>query len=255
MRVATWNVNSVKARKERLLAWLGRAQPDVLCLQELKLEDHLFPREELEQAGYVAAVHGQKTYNGVAILARKPLEHVRTGFGDGVEDPQARLLRARVEGIEICSLYVPNGAAVGSDKFAYKLQWLDRLRALLEREHDPTHELVLCGDLNIAPDDRDVARPDEWSGSVLCAPEVRAAFAGLLQWGLEDCLRKHHPDGGVYSWWDYQQLGFPKNNGLRIDHILATRALAARCAHAFVDRNERKGKLPSDHAPVVAEFD
>jgi exodeoxyribonuclease-3 len=255
MKIATWNVNSINARKERLLAWLAQHTPDVLCLQETKVEDAAFPHEDIERAGYRAVAHGQKTYNGVAILSRVPLEQVRIGLDDGVDDPQARLIAARAESVEVLCAYVPNGGEPGSDKFAYKLAWLERLAAHLQRRYDRAAPLVLCGDLNIAPDERDVARPEEWNDSVLCAPEARAGLAKLLAWGLTDCFRQHHPEPGLYSWWDYRQLGFPKNNGLRIDHILATKPLAERCRSASIDREQRKGKLPSDHAPVIAEFD
>ena len=258
MKIATWNVNSVKARKERLLAFLARHAPDVLCLQELKLEAAAFPHDEVRQAGYHAVVHGQKTYNGVAILARSEPTDVAIGFADGDPDPQARVIAATVsfdgQPLRVLSLYVPNGSEPGSDKFAYKLAWLERLLAHLQRTYKPSDLLVLCGDLNIAPDDRDVARPDEWAQTVLCVPEVRALFQRLLAFGLVDCVRKHHPEGGLYSWWDYRQLGFPKNNGLRIDHVLATAKLAERCRSVQVDRDERKGKLPSDHAPVIIEL-
>jgi exodeoxyribonuclease-3 len=255
MKIATWNVNSIKARKDRLLAWLPQHAPDVLCLQELKLDDASFPRDELQQAGYHAVVHGQKTYNGVAILSRKEPGQTRIGLDDGVDDPQARIVGAVIDDVSLLSVYVPNGGAPGSDKLVYKLAWLERLLSHLDRFHDRARPLVLCGDLNIAPDDRDVARPDEWKDSVLCLPEVRAAFRKLLDWGLRDCFRQHHPEGGLYSWWDYRQLGFPKNNGLRIDHILATAPMAQRCTRTFIDREQRKGKLPSDHAPVIAEFE
>ncbi len=254
MKIATWNVNSVKARKERLLAWLAKHSPDVFCLQELKTEDARFPLEEVRAAGYEAALHGQKTYNGVAILSRTPMRDLRAGLDDGVDDAQARLIAATVGDLRVLSAYVPNGSEVGSDKWAYKLAWLERLAAYLERHHDPGQRLLLCGDLNIAPDDSDVARPDEWKDSVLCAPPARAAFQKLVRWGLCDVLRQAHPQGGVYSWWDYRMLGFPKNNGLRIDHILATPELAKLARSAQVDRDERKGQSPSDHAPVVAEF-
>ena len=254
MKVATWNVNSVRARLERLLAWLGANGPDVLCLQELKVPDDAFPTEALAAAGYHAVVHGQPTYNGVAILARSVPTEVEVGLQDGVDDSQARLIGARVDGIRILSAYVPNGGEVGSDKFAYKLAWMQRLRAYLAAHASPAEPLLLCGDLNVAPEDRDVARPAEWSDTVLCHAEARAALQELLAWGLVDTFRLHHAEGGLYSWWDYRQLGFPKNNGLRIDHILATAPLAKRCTGASIDREARKGKQPSDHAPVMAAF-
>ena len=255
IRIATWNVNSVRARFERLQAWLQKIQPDVVCLQELKVTDAEFPAAELAAAGWHAAVHGQKTYNGVAILARTPPEDVRVGMDDDAADSEARLIAARVAGIRVISAYVPNGKMVGSDKWAYKLDWLRRLRAHLDRTYQVTELLALCGDFNVAPEDRDVARVDEWRDTVLCHEEARAGLRDLVSWGLTDTIRLHHAGDGPYSWWDYRMLGFAKGNGLRIDHILATAPLAARCTEAFVDRDERKGKLPSDHAPVVAVFD
>jgi exodeoxyribonuclease-3 len=254
MRIATWNVNSAKARMDRLLAWLQAHQPDVVCLQETKLTDDKFPSLELSALGYQSHVYGQKTYNGVAILSRLPVEAVQIGLGDEVDDPQARLIAASIAGVRVLSAYVPNGSTPDSDKFQYKLRWLERLSDYLARHHTPDQPLLLCGDLNIAPDDSDVARPDEWRDTVLCAPEVRAAFQRLTAWGLVDCFRQHHPEGGVYSWWDYRMLGFAKNNGLRIDHVLATPSLAARCTACVIDREQRKGQLPSDHAPVIADF-
>jgi exodeoxyribonuclease-3 len=254
MRIATWNVNSVKARMDRMLAWLRQHEPDVLCLQEIKLTDDKFPSMELSALGYASLTHGQKTYNGVAILSRTPPTEVRIGLDDGVADPQARLIAATVAGVRVLSAYVPNGATPDSDKFRYKLEWLERLVVYLDRHHTPSQPLVLCGDLNIAPDDSDVANPADWRDSVLCTAQVRDAFRRLIDWGLVDCLRQHHPAGGVYSWWDYRMLGFAKNDGLRIDHVLATPALAARCTACNVDREARKGPGPSDHAPVIADF-
>ena len=255
MKLATWNVNSVRARLDRLVALLGREQPDVVCLQELKVTDADFPFEEIRAAGYEAAVHGQKTYNGVAVLSRSPITEAAPGLGDGEEDPEARLISVRTAGVRVVSVYVPNGKLVGSEKWAYKLAWLARLRAYLERTARPDEVLALCGDFNVAPEDRDAARPDEWRGTVLCHEEARSALGTVVAWGLVDTIRLHHQGEGPFTWWDYRMLGFPKNNGLRIDHILATRPLAARCREAYVVRDERKGRLPSDHAPVVAVFE
>ncbi len=252
LTVATYNVNSIRARLDRVLAWLGRAACDVVCLQELKVADDEFPRDAFESAGWHCAVHGQRTYNGVAILSRTPLTDVTAGLGDGVHDTEARLLVAHVAGVRIASAYIPNGQTVGSSKWAYKLAWLGRLRAWLERSGSPGEALVLAGDFNVAPENRDVARPDEWRDTVLCHADARAAFHTLLEWGLVDSIRLHHHADGPYTWWDYRMLGFPKNNGLRIDHILVTADLGRRCREAYVVRDERKGKLPSDHAPVVA---
>lgn len=255
MKLATWNVNSIRARFDRLIAWLGRENPDIVCLQELKVADTAFPRAELEAAGWHAAVLGQKTYNGVGILARTSPEDVRVGMADGGNDSEARLISARVHGVRVISAYIPNGKYVGSDTWPYKLEWLRRLRTHLDQAYDPGEDLALCGDFNIAPGERDVARPDEWRGSVLFHEELTGLLGELMAWGLVDTIRLHHTGEGPFTWWDYRMLGFPKNNGLRIDHILATASLAARCREAYVCRDERKGKLPSDHAPVVAVFE
>jgi exodeoxyribonuclease-3 len=255
MILATWNVNSVRTRLDRLVAWLAARQPDILCVQELKVTDDAFPYDAIREAGYKVAVYGQKTYNGVAILSKAELATVVRGLADDVDDPQARLIAADVGGIRILNAYVPNGGEVGAPKWAYKLQWMKRLRDYLDGTCDSSKPVVLCGDMNIAPDDRDVARPGEWADSVLCHREGRAALEHICDWGLVDVFRKHHPAGGVYSWWDYRMLAFPKNNGLRIDHILATEALAARCTSAEIDRDQRKGQRPSDHAPVLATFE
>jgi exodeoxyribonuclease III len=253
MKVASWNVNSVVARRDRLLAWLGKAQPDVLCIQELKGLEDTFPRAEVEELGYQVALHGQRTYNGVAILAKLPLDDVRRNLDDGVAEADARLISARVGETRVVCCYVPNGQSLTSDKYPYKLTWLDRLRAYLDRHH-ANEPLLVCGDFNIAPEDRDVYDPDGLRDDVLVHESVREKFRALLAFGLVDTYRLHVPDAGKYSWWDYRMLGFPKNRGLRIDFVLASAALAARCTGASIDREERKGKQPSDHAPVIAEF-
>ena len=254
LTLATYNVNSIRARLDRVLAWLGRNPYDVVCLQELKVTREQFPCAVFEAAGWHCAVHGQRSYNGVAILSRTPLTDIQAGLGDAVDDEEARLLAARVGGIRVVSVYAPNGQIVGSTKWAYKLAWLARLRGWLERTASPDERLVLAGDFNVAPEERDVARPDEWRDSVLCHAEARAALRTIVEWGLVDALRLHHTGEGPYTWWDYRMLGFAKGNGLRIDHVLATRALADCCVETHVVRDERKGKLPSDHAPVVAAF-
>ncbi len=256
MRIVTWNVNSIRTRLPRLLGVLKRHQPDVICLQELKVVDEGFPVLDVKQAGYHSTIVGQKTYNGVAILSKEKADNVATSMADGTDhdDPQARLVAADVGGVRVISVYVPNGGTVGSDKWDYKLEWLSRLRSYLDAQGDPAKSMAVCGDFNIAPDDHDVNNPERWKDSVLCHPDGRAAFRELIEWGLVDAFRAHHPDGGIFSWWDYRMLGFPKNDGLRIDGILVTKHLAERIRDAFVDRNERKGKQPSDHAPVVVDF-
>ena len=254
MRVATWNVNSVRARLDRLLAFLARHGPDAVCLQETKVTDADVPREPLEAAGWKAVTHGQKTYNGVAILSREEPADVERGMGGSDGDHEARLISATVKGVRVVSAYVPNGKAVGSDKWDTKLRWLSRLQVWAASRLDASRPSVLCGDFNIAPEDRDAKNPGRWRDSVLCHPDARAAFESLKGLGLVDALRKVRPDDEVFTWWDYRELGFPKNDGLRIDHLLVTPPLAARLVSVTVDRDERKGKLPSDHAPVIAEF-
>jgi len=254
VRIASWNVNSIRVRKERLLRWLERHAPDVLCLQELKAPDEQFPTDEVRAAGYHSAVFGQKTYNGVAILSRLPAEDVGRGLQDDVADAEARLIEARVAGVRVVCLYVPNGQLVGSEKWEYRQAWMKRLRSYLDRLCDPAEPLVLCGDWNVAPEDRDVCDPAGWAESVLFHPEARAAFEAIRGWGLTDTFRLHHAEAGRYSWWDYRMLAFPKNQGLRIDHVLASQPLARRCTGAGIDRDERKGKQPSDHVPVWADF-
>ncbi len=255
MKIATWNVNSIRARQERLLGWLQRAEPDVVCLQEIKVTDEAFPYEAIQAAGYHATVYGQKTYNGVAILSRSKPSNIEKGLADGGDDSQARLLRAEIDGVQVITAYVPNGEFVDSPKYVGKLDWMRRLRAYLDQRFTPGVPLVLCGDFNVARDDGDVARPDAWSGTVLFHPQIREAMELLLAWGLTDVFRRHHPEGGLYSWWDYRRLAFPKNDGLRLDYILATEPLAAGSTTAEIDRQERKGEKPSDHAPVVATFE
>ena len=254
MKIATWNVNSIRARMERLRAWLYARTPDLLCLQETKVEDKAFPVQELQDLGYHATVFGQKTYNGVAVLTRQPAADVMRGFDDGVEDGQARFLVVRVGQVRVGSVYIPNGQAVGTDKFAYKLKWLARWRDWLATHADPSEPWVFCGDMNVAPEDQDVYDPEAWRNQVMCHPDERAALAEVRRWGLVDVYRRLHPTASDFTWWDYRQLGFPKNRGLRIDHILCSEPMATRCRSVTVDREERKGQLPSDHAPVVAEF-
>ena len=255
MKLATWNVNSIRAREERLHRWLGAHQPDVLCLQELKVTDDAFPRLPLQTLGYHAAVHGQKTYNGVAVLSRVEPLAVERGFGDGGDDTQARLVTALVGGVHVVSAYVPNGQEVGSDKWAYKVDWMSRLRSWLDRRFAKSDLVALGGDFNVAPEARDVCNPVKWEPSVLFHPEARAALENVRAWGLVDAFRLHNQAPGFYTWWDYRMLAFPKGRGLRIDHVLLSEPLAAKCASARIDRDERKGNQPSDHAPVVVELD
>lgn len=254
MQLATWNVNSVRARKERVLAWLTTHQPDILCLQETKVTDDVFPRADFEALNYHIVAAGQRTYNGVAILSRAAPTDVARRFDDGEDEAEARFLTARIEGVQVVCVYVPNGQTIESERFAYKLRWFGRLGRYLDRHCNPAQPLVVCGDLNVAPEARDVHDPAAWAETVLFHPQARAALSDLCAWGLVDAFRLHHSEGGLYSWWDYRQLAFPKNHGLRIDHILVTQPLAARCTEVRIDREARKGQGASDHTPVVATF-
>jgi len=253
LSIATWNVNSLRVRLPQVLDWLAAHQPDVLALQETKLNDPEFPVEALAMAGYQVVYAGQKTYNGVAILAREPLQEVVTDL-PGLDDSQRRVLAATVGEVRVLNLYVPNGQAVGSDKYRYKLDWLDHLHGFLGEELQRHPQLVVLGDFNIAPEDRDVHDPTLWAGKVLCSEPERAAFRRLLETGLVDTFRQFEQPAETFSWWDYRAAGFRRNRGLRIDHILASQGLAARCRSCTVDRAPRKLERPSDHAPVVAVF-
>jgi len=255
VKVATWNVNSIRARLDRLLAFLDRHAPDVVCLQETKVVDDAFPAEPLQAAGYHCEVLGQKTYNGVALLARSPIEDVARGFADGGDDDQARAIAGTVNGVRCMCVYVPNGRQVGSEAYAYKLEWLARLRSFLDQHERPDTPLLVAGDFNVAPADADVHDPDAWRDEVLCSDPERNALRELEAWGLHDGFRALRPDDVAFTWWDYRRLGFPKNRGLRIDHLLLSEPLRERCRAVEIDREERKGKGASDHAPVIATFD
>ncbi|HUW27163.1 MAG TPA: exodeoxyribonuclease III [Sulfuriferula sp.] len=253
MKLATWNVNSLKVRLPHLLDWLAARQPDVVCLQETKLEDGKFPGAEIAAAGYQVVYAGQKTYNGVAILSRQPLLDVAAGI-PGFDDVQQRVLAATVDGIRVVCVYVPNGQSVDSDKYVYKLAWLRALAGLLRDELARYPKLVVLGDYNIAPDDRDVHDPVAWAGSVLVSEPERAAWRELLTLGLKDSFRLFEQPEQTFSWWDYRMAAFRRNMGLRIDHILLSDALVPACTACVVDKDIRKLERPSDHAPVVAEL-
>lgn len=253
MKLATWNVNSLKVRLPHLLGWLASAQPDVVCLQETKTEDAGFPFAELAAAGYQALHNGQKTYNGVALLARSEPSEVLRAL-PGFEDAQKRFLAATIAGVRCICAYMPNGQAVGSEKYAYKLAWLDALARWLQDELKRFPQLALLGDFNIAPEDRDVHDPQAWQGQVLCSEPERAAFRRFLDLGLVDAFRLFPQPEKSFTWWDYRMMAFRRNHGLRIDHILVSPRLAARCRACLIDVAPRKLERPSDHAPVIAEF-
>jgi len=253
MRVASWNINSLRKRQDRLFAWLEAKKPDIVCLQETKCPDEQFPVLALQAAGYHSVYHGEKSYNGVAILSKNESRDVRPSLCDEVVDPQARVIAVTIDTVRVFSVYAPNGQAVGSPAYDYKLKWYARLRDCLLKEK--CAQLIVCGDFNVAPEDVDVHDPDLWRGAIMCSDGERTAFRQLCDGSFRDTLRLHHKEGGLFSWWDYRMLSFPKNRGLRIDAILASEALAKRCTTAGIDREMRKGKEPSDHAPVWAEFE
>jgi exodeoxyribonuclease-3 len=255
MKIASWNINSLRKRQDRLLSWLAETQPDVVCLQETKCTDEQFPELDLRAAGYHSAFHGQKSYNGVAILAKSAPLDVRASLCDEEDDPHARVIAATIGSVRVYSVYAPNGQAVGSPAYGYKLKWYARLEKCLRNNESLEQNLAVCGDFNVAPRDEDVYNPDLWRGAIMCSDGERAAFEQLGAVGLTDTLRIHHREAGLFSWWDYRMLAFPKNRGLRIDAILASKSLAERCTAAGIEREMRKGKEPSDHAPVWAEFD
>ncbi len=256
MRIATWNVNSLKARLPRVEEWLAYAQPDVLCLQETKLADTAFPTLAFGALGYESAHHGEGRWNGVAILSRVGLDGVVAGFSDEREpDTDARLLWATCGRVRVASIYVPNGRGLEDDHYRYKLDWLARLRTHLDQHGDPAAPLAICGDYNIAPTDDDVWDPEAFVGSTHVSGPEREALAALEAWGLADAFRRQRPEPRLYTYWDYRAGMFHKHQGMRIDLILATAPLADRVTFALVDRNARKGSQPSDHAPLLVDVD
>ena len=258
MRIATWNVNSLKARLGRVERWLEAFEPDVLCLQETKLADDAFAAAGFAALGYESLHHGEGRWNGVAILSRVGIEDPVAGFGDGAApDPDARIAWATCGGVRVASCYVPNGRALDHEHYRYKLAWLDRLAADLAGQCSPTDDVAVVGDFNIAPDDRDVWSPEAHQGQTHVSTAERDRLAALRDWGLSDVFRLHHGEGGLYSWWDYRGGAFHKRQGMRIDLLLASAPLAERSRWALIDRNERKGPKddpPSDHAPVLMEL-
>jgi exodeoxyribonuclease-3 len=256
MRVATWNVNSLKVRLPRVEEWLTEVQPDVLCMQETKLADDAFPALTFQSMGYDSCHHGQGRWNGVAILSKVGMSDVVAGFADGeAPDEDARIITAMCGGVQISSVYVPNGRALDNDHYQYKLRWMRRLDAHLAALCSPSDPVIVTGDYNIAPDDRDVWDPAKLVGFTHVSEPEREALARLEAWGLSDLFRQHHDQGGLYSWWDYRAGDFHMGRGMRIDLVLGTSSVAQRCSFAIIDRNARKGQQPSDHAPVIVDID
>jgi len=253
MKIASWNVNSLNVRLPHVLAWCDAAAPDILALQETKLTDDRFPAESLREAGYHSVFSGQKTYNGVAVLSREPASDAVTDI-PGLDDPQRRILAVTVGDVRLVNLYVVNGSEVGSDKFDYKLHWLDKVTAWLGAEIEAHPNLVVVGDFNIAPDDRDVYDPEAWREKILCSTPEREALGRILDLGLEDTFRLFEQEEGVFSWWDYRMNMFRRKLGLRIDLVLASAAMAKRCTASYIDIEPRRQERPSDHAPAIAEF-
>ncbi len=254
MRIATWNVNSLKARLPRVEEWLADVAPDVVCLQETKLADGAFPSLAFQSLGYESVHHGEGRWNGVAILSRVGIEDPRNGFGPDDDDPEARLLWATCGGVRIASAYVPNGRSLDDDHYRYKLSWLANLRRQLAEQEDPAGSVVVAGDFNIAPTDDDVWDPSAFVGATHTSEPERTALAELESWGLVDTFRLRQPEPGLFSWWDYRAGNFHKRQGMRIDLVLATEPVARRVTYATIDRNARKGQQPSDHAPVIVDL-
>jgi exodeoxyribonuclease III len=254
MKIATWNVNSIKARMTHLADWVAAADPDVICLQETKCVDETFPYQEIFDLGYYSAFYGQKSYNGVAILSKHEPADVVKGFPEDAEDSQKRLIAATIGGIRVVNTYIPNGSELWTDKFKFKLDWLQRLRRMFDDDYELSQNVLLCGDFNVAPDPLDVWNPAAWEGHIHFSRPERAAIHFVKQWGFVDVFRQMNGDVREYSWWDYRAGAFQRNQGLRIDHIWTSPALAEKCTGVWIDREPRKQEKPSDHTPVVAEF-
>lgn len=254
MKIATWNVNSINVRMPQLLEWLERTAPDVVCLQETKCVDENFPLDAINSAGYEAEFYGQKSYNGVAILSKLPIRDVQKGFDDDDDESPKRLIAGTINGIRIVNTYIPNGTELGTDKFTFKLDWLMRLRRYFDATSDVNKDVLLCGDFNVAMDDADVWSVEQWTGKLHFTKTERAAMYNVKQWGFVDLFRKINGDAQEFSWWNYREGAWQRNRGLRIDHIWTSPPLAAKCTNCIIDRSPRGQEKPSDHAPVLAEF-
>lgn len=255
MLVATWNVNSLNVRLPHVLDWLQKHKPGVLCLQETKLTDDKFPGNAFEQIGYHCQFFGEKAYNGVAIISDRKPDAVRKGFPDDTDSDSKRLIETKIGSLHVIDVYIPNGQEVGSEKFHYKLKWIDRLSKYLSDCHRPDELVVLCGDFNVAREDRDVYDPQALAGQILFSDEEKSAIESLRRWGFVDTFRLHHQEAGLYSWWDYRMMAFRRKMGMRIDHLWATEPLSKKCTNSWIDIEPRKLEKPSDHAPVCSEFD
>lgn len=256
MKITTWNVNSLRAREDLVLNWVEKEDPDVLCLQETKVTDQEFPEDALGDLDYDTEFYGQRAYNGVAIASHEPMQDVQKGFVGEDKKAEKRLIAATIEGVRVIDIYLPNGQGFDSPKFPYKLDWVERLRAFLDETCDPTQPLVLCGDFNICPEDRDAYDGDERNGGIFCSPQERERYKLLLDWGLTDAFRHKYPDAErPFTWWDYRAGGWPRDHGLRIDHFLVTAPVLERMKDVVVHRMMRAEEGPSDHVPVVLELE
>ena len=254
MKIATWNVNSIAIRLEQVLSWMKDTNTDVVCLQETKTVDEKFPFEAIENAGYNVAFFGQKSYNGVAIISNREIKDVQKGFHDDDDDAPKRLIAATIENIRIVNTYIPNGTELWTEKFTFKLDWLQRLRRFFDATCPTDADVLLCGDFNVAPDERDVWSVAAWEGKLHFSKPERAAIHHVKQWGFEDVFRLKNGDAKEFSWWNYREGAFFKNHGLRIDHIWTSKSLAEKCVGCWIDKTPRGWERPSDHTPVVAEF-
>ncbi|MFK8011532.1 MAG: exodeoxyribonuclease III [Marinicellaceae bacterium] len=254
MKIVSWNVNSLKVRLEHVLEWSKINTPDVLAIQETKLVDEKFPREAIEKAGYHVSYSGQPTYNGVAILSTSPISEVVTDI-EGLDDPQRRILAVTIDDVRIINLYVVNGSEPNSEKYQYKMHWLDKVTEFIEQQTQEYDNVIVLGDFNIAIDDRDVWDPEYWKGKILCTEKERGKLEKILDLGFDDSFRLLHDEGGHYSWWDYRMAGFQRNLGLRIDLILSNESMSEMLTAAYIDKSPRGWERPSDHTPVIAEFD
>ena len=254
MKVATWNVNSIRLRLESMIEWQNRTGTDVLCVQETKVVDADFPLQPLIDAGFHVAFFGQKSYNGVAIISKHKIEDVQKGFLDDDEDQPKRLIAATVKGVRIVNTYIPNGTELWTDKFTFKLDWLQRLRTMFDEQCDLEKDVLLCGDFNVAPDELDVWSVPAWQGKLHFSKPERAAIHHVKQWGFVDAFRQMNGDVQEFSWWNYREGSWQRNQGLRIDHIWVSPALATKCTGCWIDKEPRGGERPSDHTPVVADF-
>jgi exodeoxyribonuclease-3 len=255
MILATWNVNSINARLSHIEEFLNNYDPDILCMQETKIVDEKFPIDLFTDRGYEVEIYGEKSYNGVAIASKLPMTSITKGFKVEIAAGSRRLVAATCGDVKVLNVYIPNGQAVGSQKYEYKLEWLRALRKHIEESYSPDDDLIICGDFNIAPEDRDVYNPQQYDGRIMSSAEERTYLDDIRNWGFVDVFRKHHDEPGLFTWWDYQAGCFRRNIGFRIDHIWTTASMVSRCSATMIAREMREMQKPSDHAPVMVEFD